>query len=57
MSTSMVTVSTDVMDEFRHLVYQKYQKFGYLRTEADRAIIKHIEILKQELAEKQEIPA
>ena len=50
MAITTVGVSEDIMNEFRLLVFQKYQKYGYLRTEVDKALKKRIEELKQELA-------
>ena len=49
MVVAVVGVSEDVLQEFRVLVFHKYQKFGFLRTEVDKALNKHIEALKQEL--------
>lgn len=56
MPTTATAVSEEILNEFRNLVYQKYQKFGKVRTEVDRALKKHIDVLKQELAEEVSVP-
>ena len=50
MTTKFVAVSEEIFDEFHHLVFQEYRKFGFLRTEVDNALKKRIAELKQELA-------
>ena len=49
MAVASVAISEELHNEFRDLVYQKYKKFGMLRTEADIAIKRRVEELKQEL--------
>ena len=44
-----IAISEQVLNEFRRLVFEKHQKFGKLRIEAEIAIKKRCEELKHEL--------